>query len=367
MYIPNRADKRFEARLNGEMHYCFGKSAPSSPDYKGAAEATAASDRTNLRDQTWANRPEQITPWGSTTWDQERVKDPATGEKVTQWTQNTALNADSQRALDAQLGLSANKSELAGGMYDRMANEYSSEMDWSGLPEVGTGAGARDRAEGAIYDRSASRLDPQWEQRTGDMEAKLAAQGLRPGDAAYDRAMENMGRERTDAYQQATYGSIMGGGQEADRQYNLESSDRNRQLAEQMQKRGFTLNEINAIISGQQVGMPDMPNFNQAGRQAATDYSGAATQQGQANLDSFNAEQAAMQGMMQGGASMAMMCDRRLKRNITLIGMFKQYNLYLFQYIWGQWAVGPMADEVNQDAVIRLPCGYDMVDLTRVK
>lgn len=358
MRVPNRAEDRYQARLNGELQYCFGKSSPKAPDYVGAAERTAASDKEMLEYQTQANRPNQNTPFGSSTWEQD-----AQGN----WTQNTTLTAESQRALDAQLGLSGDRSEMGRDLFSRVQDEFGTEMDWSALPEVGSGAGARDRAEEAIYGRATSRLDPQWEQRSSQLEAKLVAQGLRPGDPAYNQAMENMGRERTDAYDRATSTSIMGGGQEADRQYGLESADRNRQLAEEMQKRGMSLNEINALISGQQVGLPSMPGFNSAGRSQGVDYTGAANDRYSGEMDKYSADQAMMQGIMQGGASMAMMSDRRLKRNITRVGSFKQYPLYLFQYLWGKWAVGVMADEVNQDAVTRLPSGYDMVDLARVQ
>jgi hypothetical protein len=285
---------------------------------------------------------------------------------VTRWRQTTQLNEDSQRALDAQLGLTADRSELGGSMMGRAEQEFGEEMDWSALPEVGRGGEARNRAEEALYNRSASRLDPQWQQREEQMQARLVAQGLRPGDAAYDQAMENMGRERTDAYGRATDSSIIGGGAEADRQYNLESSDRNRQLAEQMQKRGFSLNEINALISGQQVGMPSMPSFNSAGKAEGTDYSGAMRDTYTAEQNEASGKNAMWQGIMSGAGGMAMMSDRRLKRNITRIGLFKQYPMYLFQYVWGRWAVGVMADEINQDAVTRLPNGYDMVDYARI-
>ena len=366
MYIPNRAECRYEALISGDMHVCSGGSAPPAPDYEAAAVATAAADKETLRDQTYANRPEQVTPFGQENWTNYQDVDPATGEAVTRWKQTTTLNEDSQRALDAQLGLTADRSELGGSMMGRAEQEFGEEMDWSALPEVGSGAGARDRAETDLYNRQTSRLDPQWEQRTSGAEAKLVAQGLRPGDKAYDQAMENMGRERTDAYDRASSSAIQMGGAEADRQYNLESSDRNRQLTEEMQKRGFSLNEINAIISGQQTQMPNMPGFNPAGKAAGTDFTGAARDQYSAELDSSNADNAMWQGVMSGGAGMAMMSDRRLKRNITRIGTFKQYPLYLFQYVWGRWAVGVMADEVNQDAVTRLSNGYDMVDLARV-
>ena len=46
-----------------------------------------------------------------------------------------------------------------------------------------------------------------------------------------------------------------------------------------MQKRGFSLNEINALLSGQQVNAPQMPNFSQAASaQAAPIYQSAVDQ-----------------------------------------------------------------------------------------
>lgn len=372
MYVPNRADRRYQALISGEMRYCFGKSTPAPPDYRAAAEETAAGNLANLEAQTLANRPDQFTPFGNTQWQQD-----AQGN----WTQTSTLNPESQRALDAQMGLMADKSELAASLTGRMEDEFGAPLDYSGLPEwagqLSSGEDARQAAEDAIYGRSASRLDPQWEQRTSQKEAQLAARGLRPGDKAYDQAMENLGRERTDAYQQAQFGSIMGGGQEATREQAMDltagqfqNTGRQAQLVEMMQQRGMSLNEINAIISGQQVGMPSMPGFNQAGFVGGADMTGAARDIYSADMDQFAADQAMMNSLMQG-AGMAggamMMSDRRLKRYIKRLGTFKQYPWYLFQYIWGEWAVGVMADEVNDDAVIILPNGYAAVDYTRIR
>jgi hypothetical protein len=67
---------------------------------------------------------------------------------------------------------------------------------------------------------------------------------------------------------------------------------RQQQLTEQMQKRGFSLNEINALMSGQQVQAPQFGGYNQAGNAGGTDYSGAAGNQYSAAMDAFNAKQA---------------------------------------------------------------------------
>jgi hypothetical protein len=144
---------------------------------------------------------------------------------------------------------------------------------------------------------------------------------------------------------------------------------RQQQIAEEMQKRGWTLNEINALMSGQQVGMPSMPGFNTASKSDTTNYLGAAQAQGQADLDRFNAEQQAMQGMMSGIGSMAggfMMSDRRFKRDIRRIGTTPGGTpLYKFRYIFGgAEMVGVMADEVPH-AVTQI-AGINFVDYSKV-
>ncbi len=207
------------------------------------------------------------------------------------------------------------RSELGESLMGRATNEFGSPMDWNNLPDWAGGPNAgdvRDRAEDALYSRSTSRLDPQWEQRMGDAHSTLVARGLRPGDPAYDREMENLGRTRNDAYEMARTGAIVGGGEEAERQFGMDlkgsgyqNTMRQAQLAEEMQRRGFSLNEINALISGQQVGMPNMPNFSMAGRVEGPDYSGAARDQYGGALDRYSLQQAGVQGLMSGIGDMA--------------------------------------------------------------
>ena len=68
-----------------------------------------------------------------------------------------------------------------------------------------------------MYARSASRLDPQWAQTEDKTRAQLYNQGLREGDAAFDTQMGNLGRQKTDAYDQARNAATISGGQEQSR------------------------------------------------------------------------------------------------------------------------------------------------------
>ena len=61
---------------------------------------------------------------------------------------------------------------------------------------------------------------------------------------------------------------------------NYQNQLRQAQIAESLQQRGMGINEINALLSGNQVNMPNMPSFNTANRAETTQYNTAAQNQG---------------------------------------------------------------------------------------
>ena len=116
-------------------------SAPAAPDYLGAATAQAAASEKATTAQNFANRPTINTPFGSQTWSTGQSVDPATGQDVTTWTQNTSLAPGLQSALDSQIGLQNDRSQLASGFMGRVANEYAQPFDYFNLPQMaGTSA-----------------------------------------------------------------------------------------------------------------------------------------------------------------------------------------------------------------------------------
>ena len=126
-------------------------SAPPPPDYVGAAQLQGELSKEALNMQNFANRPVQNTPFGSTTWDTQAVRDPATGDLVTQWTQNTTLAPELQNALESQLGLQQGRSDLASGFMGRVASEYGQPFDWQNLPAL-TSAGTPAQLQTATAD-----------------------------------------------------------------------------------------------------------------------------------------------------------------------------------------------------------------------
>jgi hypothetical protein len=69
-----------------------------------------------------------------------------------------------------------------------------------------------------------------------------------------------------------------------------------------------------------------------------------------------------------GSMAAGFFSDRRLKKNIVKIGTTGSgVNIYRYDYLWGQPAVGVMADEVPADWVIKHESGFDMVDYSKVR
>ena len=423
------------------------KSAPKAPDYEAAAQAQAQSSKEVTEQQTWANRPDQVTPWGEQTWQNQSEWDPTTNQYINRWTQNTTLNPESQQALDAQLALTNQRSQLGLSLGDRMRNEYGQAMEWNGFQDLaGTPEAQRygqpnlqgqldtqglqnvdpsqryqQNANDAIYNQWAQRAMPAQAQATDALRTQLYNQGLKEGDAAYDAEMNKLRMQQGDAQQQAAYQATIGSGAEASRMYGMDEGTRaqqfgerqaqgtfanqaanqqlqnqlasgaqtygqqlssagyqnqlrQQQIAEAMQQRGFSLNEINALLTGQQVGMPSMPGFQSAQRAEGTQNLSAAQMTGQANLDAFNAQQAGMNGMMSGLGGLAgaapgilAMSDRRMKRRIRRIGTTPGGTpLYAFNYVFGgPRRIGVMADEAPRDAVINIG-GFNFVDYAKV-
>lgn len=474
--------------------------APPAPDYKGAAEATAAGNRVAAQQTTAANRPNINTPFGSQTWTNNQTFDQAgydaelakynssfkpgsympvvdgdgnvtqqwnEGTKPTgnapdrgaftkdNWTQTTTLTPTTQRALESQQQMQQGRSDIALGIMPRVAESLSKPLDMNGMQgwgkrydgpgpitsgfamttpttvdKIQTSIGRTPdyiRSSGdAIYNQATSRLDPRFNQGQSDLDSRLANQGITRGSSAYNRAQDNFSMQRNDAYQtamnnattqasadavrvqgmdlnagnfgntaqQQVFGqnttanqfrnTAIGQSNQAQNQDFTQTNanaayDNNLRISQfnmAQQERMLALNEMNALISGQQVGMPSMPAFNNATPYGGPNYSGAAAAQGQYDMNTYNANNAANSGFTSGlfglggsgmMASAMYFSDSRLKRVVQKLGKLANgLNVYRFKYLGMEGThVGVMAQEVARmrpDCVIKTDSGYLAVD-----
>lgn len=479
-------------------------SAPPAPDYKGAAEATAAGNQAAAQQTTAANRPNIYTPFGSQTWTDNKSFDQAGFDSATaaynatakpghyesvvdgdgnstqrwvdgtnptgiapdrnqfmtdNWTQNTTLAPTAQKALDSQMQMQQGRSDLANSMMPSVAATLSAPIDTAGLQgwgqrydgpgpitsgfamttpttadklqtSIGSTPDYIQSSSDAIYNQATSRLDPRFNQAQSDLDSRLANQGITLGSSAYDRAQNNLSLQRNDAYQTAMNNATTQAAQDASRvqgmdlnaanfgntaqnqvfNQNLTANQfqntaigqsnqaqnqdftqtnanaaydnnlRQAQFTMQQQQRLQSLNEMNALMTGQQVGMPSMPSFNNATPYSGPNYSGATAAQGQYDMNTYNANQAASGGLTSGlfglgGSGMMagamMFSDSRLKRVVRKLGKLANgLNVYRFKYLGMEGThVGVMAQEVARmrpDCVTKTESGYLAVDYQKL-
>jgi hypothetical protein len=144
---------------------------------------------------------------------------------------------------------------------------------------------------------------------------------------------------------------------------------RQQAIAEEAQRRGMSLNEMNALLTGQQVQMPQMPAFNRSGLAETPNILGATQMGYDAQLGAYNAQQAGANNLMGGlfglgGAALSnpfMFSDRRLKSNVKRIGTHA-IGVGIYEYtMFGVPQTGVIAQEVERvrpDLVRRHANGY---------
>lgn len=421
-------------------------SAPATPDYVGAAQLQGELSKETLNMQNFANRPTINTPFGSQTWSTDSTIDPATGQRVTSWTQNNSLAPGLSSALDAQIGLQNDRSQLASGFMDRVQDSYSQPFNYSSLPQfaqanqpTGLQTSTADYTPGlstsfnfgsplpqfdssyrdTVANQLMQKMQPVHDYQQKQLETKLANQGFTQGSEAFNRALNELGSRQSSE----RYNALDSAGNEAQRLYNMQMGTaqqgyqqnlgaaqfqnqaigqasaldqsrmqaqnqalsqqyglnnqfaqnqnqlRQQMIAEEMQRRGMSLNEMNALLSGQQVNMPTMPSFSQAG-QAQTPNILGATQMGyDAALGATNAQNAAFGNLLGAGAQLGsaafMFSDRRLKSNIKRVGTHA-IGVGIYDYtMMGMPQRGVIAQEVEAvrpDLVKRHASGYLMVN-----
>jgi hypothetical protein len=384
---------------SGLILYGKGGGAPPAPDYTGAAQASSAASQELATQNTWANRPNQNTPWGSQYWTAEAGFDPATGQKITNWTQNQTLDPALQSALSDQLAIQGGRSDLANQMIGRVASDYSQPFNWGGAPGMAqtpnaqmTGAtgqqgyvpqyqldtgrvGQTTYAAGEpafsdqrnrIENMAFNRMAPVHQQQQEALNTQLVNQGITPGSQAYNaeqmrlsqqqageryNAMEFGGSEQQRMNQQmlgqqqqafgqagqiqqlqnaalmSQFGQGLQGGQftnqamqnlynqnlganaqnfgQQAQQFGMQNQARQQYLAEEAMRRGMSLNELNALMTGQQVQAPNMPGFNTATMGQAPNLLGAAQAQGQYGLGAAQLGQQASNNLWGGIGQLA--------------------------------------------------------------
>jgi len=329
-------------------------SSPATPDYAGAATATAQGNLEATQAAAAANRVNQVTPYGSLKYSESGTD--SQGNPM--WTATTSLSPEQQQILDYNNQTSIGLGSIQNQGLDYVQQMLSQPFDTSKLPAEQINAGQ------TAQDALMARLNPEYDKRQSALETQLANQGVARGTEAYTNAQTDLNNARNDASTQAALQGM-----------NIGQQARQQSLQEQAYLRNEPLNTLNAVRTGSQVTTPTFSSVPQQATTQGADQLGATQASYQASLGSNNANNANSSNSLSGlmglaGTAASFFSDRRLKKNIKHIGKTAGgLNVYSFDYLWGDHAIGVMADEVEHipGAVKTHISGYKMVDYSKVK
>lgn len=204
------------------------------------------------------------------------------------------FSPEQQKIYDQQVRVK----QLLGGLGEQGATSLQGivgrPLDFSGMPAM---PGNAEATRQKVIDSMMSRVNQDTDIARDNTNSDLIAAGIRPGSKAYDNKMHMIDRSYNDARNQA----FLASGQEASRDFGLDSERRRQAITEMLSQRQVPLNEITALMSGSQVQNPfAMPGYGGVGQVQPSPIFAAQNALSGYNTDLFNA-QAAGAGNTQGG------------------------------------------------------------------
>ena len=276
----------------------MGKSAPSPPpppDPAATAAAQGAVNKETAIAQARLNMFDEFTPYGSSVYEQIGETDGTPKFKRT-----VELDPAQQKIYEQQTNVDTQLGALAGDQLGRVNTALSDPYDYSGLPGAPVAdADARQQTIDALYGQYESRLNPRFQDEQSALETQLANQGIGVGTDAYTKALESFGRTKNDAYTSALNQAVSSGGSEQSRLFGLQGNARERAIQEYTTQRNAPLNEISALMSGQQIQNPQFSSIPQTGIQPA-DITGPTNLAYQGQMNAYNQQMGSRNAAMGG-------------------------------------------------------------------
>lgn len=284
-----------------------GKSdAPAAPDFYGLANEQGQISSNLLQQQTTANRPNTTTPFGSTMWNY----DPRTQ----QWSGSETLNPTLQQTLNTQentgltaANLGSAEAGAAGGLLNgEVNNGLFNPIDYSNVGNVQSGNYYDPKAQDAVWNEFQTMQKPLQDQQMEQQVSSLNAQGLRPGDTAYDNSVRNLQNTQFEQQQAAEDQAVLAGEQSAQAMQGMDLQAQQANLNTDNAEKMGQLNLFSGLMPSQS-GVPTNTNlpYTTAGVSQTPNLMGAGENAYGAALNSTNASNAAAGNLWGGLASIA--------------------------------------------------------------
>lgn len=238
---------------------------PTAPDPMKTAQAQSELNKNTALTQYQLNATNQKTPTGSLSYRQIGTWEDGTPR----FEATTELSPEQQGIFNTTQQTQTNLANIGRDQSARIGQLLGTPFD------INAGR-ARELA-----DINQTFLDPQWARNEEAQRTKLANSGIRAGSAAYDNAMKTFSGSRQNAYNQMY----------------LDAYGQANQAA--LTERNQPINEITALMSGSQVGMPNFQRTPNAGV-APVDYTGAVANNTANQWNAYNAQMNQNNAMMSG-------------------------------------------------------------------
>lgn len=262
-------------------------SPPPAPDYAGAATAQGIANKEAAIASSRLNNPNVVNPYGTQTW-----QEGATAEDRPTLTQT--FSPEQQALYEQSMQTKGLLGELGTQGATALKGVIGNQLDLSGAPAA---PGSAEQTRQGAFDAIMSRVNEDTTGQRDQRNSELIAAGIRPGTKAYDDAQNQISRQYNDARQQA----LLASGQEAQRDFGMDTQRRKDAIAEMLMGRQTPLNEINALMSGSQVSNPfAVPGAAQNSNVAPAPLFGAAQAQYGADMNAYNAGAMGNANMMGG-------------------------------------------------------------------
>lgn len=254
--------------------------------------------------QAATNNVNQITPFGTLTYQHISDFDLGNGNKVPQWQATQVLSPEQQKLYDTQTNLSQSFMDLGKEYVGRIRDATATPFNYEGLPS----APVYDEIfRQRMKDQIVARNQPQQDRMKAQLEQQLADRGVGMQDPAYRTAQDQYQRGQNDFL----LGADLQAGQEAQNAFNLAATTRDRAIQERANLRTQPINEVAGLINQGAGGVrsPQFVNTPQTQIANTDTYAPYAMQQQQALAQQQMATQSnnAMMGGLFGLGSSAMM------------------------------------------------------------
>lgn len=235
--------------------------------------AQEAANQQNISQQLNVNRLGEISPYGSLQYVQgpngEQIKVQTIGNQnpltAAAWQGEQFQNQSYiDRALQAIAGEGGANNQGQAGLLPQLRGMFSSGLDFSNLspaPNANNFGADRASAEKSLYDAFSQRNEPLFKQQSEELQQQLANRGIPIGSDLYNRTMESLGRQQSDARLQANAQATQFGQNEQNMLFNNALQARNQGIGEAQTLRNQPLTDLRGLLSA--VNPLQLPQFNQ--------------------------------------------------------------------------------------------------------